>query len=147
MAALVNETQASFAARLSEKGIEIRRHFSDDLPPVHVDPDRIARVLRSLMDNAVRYSPEGQPVEIRIGRSDKGLCVAFVNTGDVRAKDLPFLFERFFRGERSRSRDHGGAGIGLSIVKELVEAHGGAVGADLEGDRVRIWFELPLAAS
>ena len=54
------------------------------------------------------------------------------------------VFERFFRGEKSRSRDHGGAGIGLSIVKEIVSAHGGNVGAELpEPDRIRIWFTLP----
>ena len=147
MAAMVKEAQAAFAARLSEKGIEVHWRIPDGLPPVHVDSDRIARVLRSMMDNAVRYSPEGKPVEIRIGRSDGRLQVAFVNTGQVRREDLPFLFERFFRGERSRSRDHGGAGIGLSIVKELVEAHGGSVGADLEGDRIRVWFELPIAGS
>jgi signal transduction histidine kinase len=58
--------------------------------------------------------------------------------------DLPYLFERFFRGEKSRSRQHGGAGIGLAIVKELVSAHGGTVGAELTGGRVRIWFTLPL---
>jgi signal transduction histidine kinase len=60
------------------------------------------------------------------------------------ADDLPYLFERFFRGEKSRSREHGGAGIGLSIVKELVAAHGGSVGADMaEKDMIRIWFSLP----
>lgn len=54
-----------------------------------------------------------------------------------------FLFERFFRGEKSRSRRHGGAGIGLAIVKELVAAHGGQVGAELDGDRLTVWFDLP----
>jgi len=57
-------------------------------------------------------------------------------------KDLPYLFERFYRGEKSRSRQHGGAGIGLAIVKELVEAHGGTVGAQLEDGYVRIWLTL-----
>ncbi len=57
-------------------------------------------------------------------------------------EDLPYLFERFYRGEKSRSRQHGGAGIGLAIVKELVEAHGGSVGAQLEDGNVRIWLTL-----
>jgi two-component system, OmpR family, sensor histidine kinase BaeS len=57
---------------------------------------------------------------------------------------LPFIFERFYRGERSRSREHGGAGIGLAIVKELVEAHRGYVGAELAEGYLRIWFSLPV---
>jgi signal transduction histidine kinase len=97
-----------------------------------------------MMDNAVRYSPQEKTIEIRVEPRDSSLRVSFINTGQVRREDLPFLFERFFRGERSRSRDHGGAGIGLSIVKELVEAHGGSVGAGLDGEQVQIWFELPL---
>ncbi|MGD8369283.1 MAG: HAMP domain-containing protein [Desulfobacterales bacterium] len=141
---LVNRTQNAFVARLSEKRIEVRQRFTENLPPVSADPDRIDRVLRSLMDNAVRYSPEGGVLTIAISSNPSGVRATFSNTGNVRPEDLPFLFERFFRGERSRSRDHGGAGIGLSIVKELVEAHGGSVGADLDGDTVSIWFELPL---
>ncbi len=141
---LVNRTQNAFAARLSEKRIEVRQRFTENLPPVSADPDRIDRVLRSLMDNAVRYSPEGGVLTIAISSNPSGVRATFSNTGHVRPEDLPFLFERFFRGERSRSRDHGGAGIGLSIVKELVEAHGGSVGADLDGDTIGIWFELPL---
>jgi signal transduction histidine kinase len=63
--------------------------------------------------------------------------------GDLSPKDLPLLFERFYRGEKSRSRDHGGAGIGLAIVKELIEAHSGRVGAELSEGEVLIWFSLP----
>ena len=59
---------------------------------------------------------------------------------------LPHLFERFYRGEKSRSREHGGAGIGLAIVKELIEAHGGRVGAEILVDRTKIWFTLPTSA-
>jgi len=68
----------------------------------------------------------------------------FANTGSgIAAKDLPFLFERFFRADRSRSRDAGGAGIGLAIVKELIEAHGGKVGAESDEKLTHIWFSLP----
>jgi len=71
--------------------------------------------------------------------------VVFANTGgEIAEQDLPFIFERFYRGEKSRSREHGGAGIGLAIVKELVEAHGGSVSAELVDDRTRIWFDLPI---
>ena len=59
-------------------------------------------------------------------------------------EDLPFIFERFYRGEKSRSREHGGAGIGLAIVKELIEAHNGHVGAEISHNEIRIWFTLPI---
>ena len=75
----------------------------------------------------------------------EAIKVVFANTGgELAEQDLPFIFERFYRGEKSRSRDHGGAGIGLAIVKELVEAHGGSVSAELVNGRTRIWFDLPV---
>jgi signal transduction histidine kinase len=84
-------------------------------------------------------------VDIRIEPGDEQVRVVFTNdAGELTTADLPYLFERFFRGEKSRSRQHGGAGIGLAIVKELIEAHGGTVGAELTDGRVRIWFALPL---
>jgi signal transduction histidine kinase len=70
--------------------------------------------------------------------------VTFANTaGELEEKDLPFIFERFYRGEKSRSREYGGAGIGLAIVKELVEAHQGKVGAEMLDGEIRVWFSLP----
>jgi signal transduction histidine kinase len=70
--------------------------------------------------------------------------IEFVNSAaGITAGDLPFLFERFYRGEKSRSREHGGAGIGLSIVKELVEAHGGSVDASLSDGLIHISVMLP----
>ena len=140
---LILRTEGAFATRLAEKKIEFTKRSPPSIPEVFADPERIARVLRSMMDNAVRYSPAGQRIEIRIEEKEARIRITLTNTGEVRKEDLPFLFERFFRGERSRSRDHGGAGIGLALAKELVEAHGGTVGADSDGAKVSIWFELP----
>jgi len=67
-----------------------------------------------------------------------------LGAGELSQKDLPFIFERFYRGEKSRSREHGGAGIGLAIVKELIEAHDGHVGAEISGKETRIWFSIPV---
>ena len=75
---------------------------------------------------------------------EMGLAGRIWNTAhEVVAEDLPYLFERFYRGEKSRSREHGGAGIGLAIVKALVESHDGHVGAVLKGGRFGGWFSLP----
>ncbi len=85
-------------------------------------------------------------MDITIGDDAGTVKIDFSNVADdVLPEDLPYLFERFYRGEKSRSRRHGGAGIGLSIVKELVEAHGGKVHADLTDGTIHIGFTLPLA--
>ena len=71
--------------------------------------------------------------------------VVFANTGGkLEEKDLPFIFERFYRGEKSRSREYGGSGIGLAIVKEIIRAHDGQVGAEIVDNETRVWFTLPI---
>lgn len=108
--------------------------------------EEIENLRRSLMIDVAHElrTPHGGSLEIHVVPGAGRVQVALTNTAEnIRPEDIPFIFERFFRGEKSRSREHGGAGIGLAIVKELVEAHGGSVGARLEEDRVRIWFELP----
>ena len=118
------------------------------LPPagatIPADPNRLARVLRNLTDNVARYTPRKGKVKIGIAFDTDHVRIDFINSvQELAPKDLPYLFERFYRGEKSRSRQHGGAGIGLAIVKELVKAHGGSVGAQLERDNIRIWLTLP----
>jgi signal transduction histidine kinase len=77
-------------------------------------------------------------------RVQGGIRVIFANSGEgIAEKDLPYIFERFYRVEESRSRETGGAGIGLAIVKELIEAHGGSVGAESADGKTRVWFVLP----
>jgi signal transduction histidine kinase len=106
----------------------------------------MARILRNLTDNAVRYSPSGGTVAIRLEPGSRAIRLDISNRAEgLVANDLPYLFERFYRGEKSRSRQHGGAGIGLAIVKELVEAHGGQVSASLVDGRFQIRLILPVA--
>ncbi|MFZ0241542.1 MAG: ATP-binding protein [Desulfobacterales bacterium] len=135
----------TFLPEFSRKSVVVNRHFPHDHVSVQADRMRIGRVLRNLTDNAARYTPQGGALDIRIGCDGRQVRADFINDGsELVEADLPYLFERFFRGEKSRSRQHGGAGIGLAIVKELVEAHGGTVGAELTDNRVRIWFALPM---
>ena len=139
----VSKLYASFAKSFTDKRIDVTIQGDPD-DRVCADPEKISRVLKNLLQNALQYTPAGSTLSIQVLRTLKNIRVTFANPAPgVRSKDIPFLFERFYRGEKSRSRDHGGAGIGLAIVKELVALHGGTVGAALEGDQLRIWFELP----
>ncbi|MBL0715577.1 MAG: hypothetical protein JJV98_17960 [Desulfosarcina sp.] len=93
---------------------------------------------------AARCSPPKGRVDVRIQAAARIVPIDFSNTAtELVSRDRPFLFERFYRGEKSHSRAHGGAGIGLAIVKELVEAHGGSVEARWANDRIRIGLTLP----
>ena len=131
--------------KFAEKGIQVEKNIPNGNYEVLADPEKLAQVLRNLLQNAWQYTPTGGKVRITIERSPTWIRWIFANTGEgITNEDLPFIFERFYRGEKSRSRQHGGAGIGLAIVKELIEAHGGQVSAESSTDETRVWFSLPL---
>jgi signal transduction histidine kinase len=108
-------------------------------------PDHLAQVLGNLLQNAIRYTPRGEQVAVRGERRRDFVQVTVTNTGTViPPEDLDRVFERFYRVEKSRDRAFGGAGIGLAIVRQLVEAMGGQVGAVSGDGRTRFWFTLPV---
>ena len=112
--------------------------------PARVDPDQFSQVLANLLQNAARYAPEGGIVSLTAEQRDDTVLVSLVNSGEgIPAEDLPHVFERFYRVEKSRDRARGGAGIGLAIVKQLVEGWGGRVGAESAAGSTRFWFSLP----
>jgi two-component system sensor histidine kinase BaeS len=140
----IDAALAVFSRAFAQNAVAVKIHAPGRIPVVSADRRRIARVLRCLTENAVQYAPSHSQLDIRIGANAGRLRVEYSNeAGEIGAADLPYIFERFYRGDKSRSRERGGAGIGLAIVKELVEAHGGRVGADLCHHTIRIWFELP----
>ena len=108
------------------------------------NPDHLAQVLANLLSNAVRYTPRGGRVMVRVERHPDDVLVSVANTSEpIPPDDLARVFERFYRVEKSRDRARGGAGIGLAIVKQLVEAAGGRVGAEWADGQTRFWFSLP----
>jgi two-component system, OmpR family, sensor histidine kinase BaeS len=111
---------------------------------VHARRDEIAQVIANLLQNAARYTPIGGTVEV-VAALDRGQAqVRVTNSGaEIPEADLPRVWERFFRVERSRDRSSGGAGIGLAIVKRLVEEAGGRVGATSQAGTTTFWFSLP----
>jgi two-component system, OmpR family, sensor histidine kinase BaeS len=120
------------------------------LPPilaVHADPDALAQVLGNLLQNAARYTPSGGRVFVQAAAENDSVLVSVANSGDaIPAAELPHLFERFYRIEKSRDAGRGGAGIGLAVVKELIEAAGGRVGVESRPGLTRFWFSLDAAA-
>jgi signal transduction histidine kinase len=133
-----------FRPQFDSKTIRIETQFGKGADRVLADPDKMAQAVTNLLQNACQYTPTGGFVRIYTEPASGEMKVVFANTGgELSQKDLPFIFERFYRGEKSRSREHGGAGIGLAIVKELIEAHDGHVGAEISDKETRIWFSIP----
>jgi signal transduction histidine kinase len=125
--------------------------FQTDLQPflsAVAEPDGLAQVLGNLLQNAVRYTPSGGSVRLCAERRVGTILVSVTNTGaDIPAADLPHVFERFYRVEKSRAAARGGAGIGLAIVRQLVQSFGGRVGVESGNGLTRFWFSLPAAVA
>lgn len=141
---------SAIAAALDLAGPSIERaglRLETDVPhtlAARVDPDRVAQVLANLLSNAARYTPSGGLVTVRAERRPTDVLISIANTGErIPAAELDRVFERFYRVEKSRDRARGGAGIGLAIVKQLVEAAGGRVGVESTEGLTRFWFSLP----
>lgn len=131
---LVEETVKRLERQFEEKGVAIELDLDDDLPQITIDSDRIGQVLLNVIGNSLQYSTPGGTVTISAEESDQHVHLSIKDTGSGIAKDdLPKVFTRFFRVDKSRSRVGGGSGIGLTISKHLVEAHGGNITAESDG--------------
>lgn len=114
---------------------------------VPVDPTRIGQVLTNLLDNALRHTPTGGTVSVEWRTEHNRVVIAVLDTGDgIPASQLPHIFERFYRGDTARSRDHQGSGIGLTISRAIAEAHGGRLEAVSPGPGAGSTFALTLPA-
>jgi len=127
--------------------VGLRSQLPRDLPPVPADRDRLVQILINLVDNAVKYTPEGGRVTVRVQEpADGWIEVDVIDTGiGIPPSDLPRITERFYRVDKARSRELGGTGLGLAIVKHLVFAHGGQLKIESEpgrGTTVRVWLNV-----
>ena len=117
-----------FSAQAAEKNVQLNLKAEADLPEVLVDPQRFQQVVGNLIDNALRYTPEGSSIDLAIQGHNKSVILSVADSGPGIPKDeLPHVFDRFWRSEKSRTRSTGGAGLGLSIARRLVEAQGGKI--------------------
>ena len=142
---LISDTMESFSELAGRQGVMLAGSVDLDVDPVIMDAQLIGRVLSNLLGNALRHTPTGGTVQVRAYRTAENVAVEILDTGEgIDAGDLPHIFERFYRGEKSRSRATGGAGLGLAIAKGIVEAHGGQIGAEsAPGEGTCFSFFLP----
>jgi signal transduction histidine kinase len=142
---LVSDTLEAFSELASQQGISLAGEAAPDLDPAWFDAPRIGRVLTNLIQNAIQHTAEGGEVRLAARREDERIVVEVSDNGEgINQDDLPFVFETFYRGEKSRSRATGGSGLGLAISRGLVEAHGGEISARSKvGQGTTISFNLP----
>ena len=145
IADLISDTIEVFTALAERQGVALEGRAAPDVDPVLMDTQMIGRVLANLLDNAMRHTPAGGSVKVAASLAEEEVQVEVRDTGEgISRKDLPHVFERLYRGEKSRSRATGGSGLGLAIAQGIVEAHGGRIGAESTlGQGTRIWFALP----
>jgi signal transduction histidine kinase len=146
---VVQKAVQSLNNQTSEKNVSIEVLLPDDLPLVEADAERMGQVLRNLINNAVINTPTGGEICIEARACDSQVAVSIKDNGvGISKEHLPFVFERFYRADRSRARLTGGAGLGLAIVKQLVEAQGGQVEINSQIDvGTTVTFTSPIASS
>jgi histidine kinase len=145
---LVKTATAKLDYQYEEKGVQLKIDLPSELPAVTADEDRISQVLLNLVGNALQYTPPGGRVDIRASIQAKEILISVSDTGiGISAEHIPNLFTRFYRVDKSRTRASGGSGIGLTIAKHLVDAHGGRIWAESPGrdQGSTFFFTLPLA--
>ena len=144
---IVNEVVESFRPRTEAVSVQLSGEIADGLPIVGMDRLRIQQALGNLLENAIRHTPPGGVVTVAAGHLDDGIRVEVVDTGSGIPPDaLPHVFDRLYRADPSRDRTTGGSGLGLTIARQLVEAHGGTIWAESEsGKGSRFGFDLPTA--
>jgi signal transduction histidine kinase len=144
LADLISDTLESFSELASRQDITLKGSAEANVDPVLMDTQRIGRVLNNLIGNALRHTPAKGAVEVRACRAGMGVEVTVCDTGEgIRAEDMPNVFESFYRGEKSRSRATGGAGLGLAIARGIVRAHGGEIWVESQPGDTRFTFTLP----
>ncbi len=146
IAKFLEEIVGDWKLQSARKEIRLELDIAPDLPPLHADALRMQQVMNNLVDNAIKYTPAGGKVCVRVALRENEFELLVQDNGiGLLPADLPHIFERFYRADKARSREQGGTGLGLSIVKHIVQNHGGRVMAESvygEGTVIRLRFPL-----
>lgn len=143
LTAIVTEVLEPIASQARERKVNVQREIDSGIPTVMGDHDRLMQVLSNLLGNAIKFTPEGGRVRLRVARSGDEVLVSVADNGiGISRSDLPHVFERFWRSQDSKEK---GAGLGLSIAYGIIEAHGGRIWAESElGVGTKMTFALPV---
>jgi two-component system phosphate regulon sensor histidine kinase PhoR len=147
LAALIDRTVGLLRHLVERKKHTVVVNIPSALPPILGDEERLGQVFSNLLDNAIKYTPDGGTITIGATSDDRMVAVSVADTGiGIPPQDLPRIFERFYRVDKARSRELGGTGLGLAIVKHLVEGHGGTVSVESPpGKGTTFCVKLPTA--
>jgi signal transduction histidine kinase len=147
IANLVKQAVTPWQPQVTARELSLFVELPDDLPLVNIDWQRVNQVLHNILENAVAHTPKGGTIDVAASQKGKWVEVSISDTGEgIPAEDLPHIFERFYRVDKSRARATGGSGLGLTIAKRLIEAHGGTITVQSKlGQGSRFSFTLPVA--
>jgi PAS domain S-box-containing protein len=142
---LIANVIAEIQPKAAAKAIELAFTPPEALPPLSLDGMEFARVVQNLVDNAIRYTPNGGRVAVTVAQQPQGVVMSVSDTGiGIPAADLPHIFDRFYRADKMRNSASGGSGLGLAIVQKIVKAHGGQVEVQsVEGEGSTFYVVLP----
>ncbi len=146
VASVIETIQKRFGYQFEEKGISFKKNLPPNLPSIQADEPRIIQILTNLLTNALSYTPKGGEIKLEAILVENAVQISVKDNGiGIPPEHLKNVFTRFYRVDKSRSRHAGGNGIGLTITKHLVEAHGGKIWAESEGEGLgsTFVFELP----
>jgi signal transduction histidine kinase len=146
---LLSDVLESMQPQAKNKNVSLKGIFCEDLPMIRAELIKIQRVLYNLVQNAIRHTPANGSIALITKVVPQGVQVEVADTGEgISSEDLPYIFDQFFRGDKSRSRETGGAGLGLAIAKRIIEAHRGKIWVESQVDRgTRFSFILPMESS
>jgi two-component system sensor histidine kinase ResE len=141
----MNRIIHKFQGLAKDNGIQLSVDMVEEIAKISFDPDRIEQVLTNLIDNAIRHTPTGGSVQLRVSPDDKGILVEVTDSGSgIPEEDLPFVFERFYKADKARTRGRAGTGLGLAIVKNIIDAHRGHISVQSKlGQGTTFSFLLP----
>ncbi len=145
VADLIAEMLEAMRAEAEREGVLLQAEVMPNLQPIDADGQKLYRVLLNLITNALRHTPRDGTVTLSARECGADVAITIADTGEgISAEDMPHVFERFYRGDKSRSRAGGGAGLGLAIARGIVEAHGGRIWVEsMPGQGTAFTFTLP----
>ncbi|MDF2859513.1 MAG: histidine kinase, partial [Neobacillus sp.] len=145
LSSFLNRIVHKFQGLARENDIHLGVEIENDIPDISFDPDRIEQVLTNLIDNAIRHTPEGGSVKLTGSMDEIGVRVEVSDSGSgIPEEDLPFVFERFYKADKARTRGRTGTGLGLAIAKNIIDAHRGHISVQSKiGQGTTFSFLLP----